>query len=207
MENFEAVFISMDKLLRWGGLIIILVAIYIETGLLLGLVIPGGETLLFSAGLLTSTHVLKLDIIVLLVLSTLVAVAGDSTGYYIGRRTGPHIYEWKENWIYKRKYLDQASRFYHKHGKWGLTLGRFLPIIRTFNPLLSGVTSFPYPKFLLFSVIGCLLYVNSIILGGYFLGRQFPIIKNYLEYVFLGIALLVLIPVIRQIIKDNLKKN
>lgn len=194
---------SADSLIMWGGILIIIAAVYIETGLLLGLLVPGGETLLFSAGLLNATGYLELNIILLIGICIAAAIAGDNTGYYIGLKSGHRIYNWKENFFYKKKYLHKAEKFYKNHSIWATTFGRFLPVIRTFNPLLSGATDLSWKKFFKFSTIGVIIYVSSLILLGYFVGIKFPEVGNYLEFILLTVVVLIFIPIIRQIIKDN----
>lgn len=178
--------------LEWGGTTLVAALVFIETGFLLGLIVPGGETLLFTAGLLTGVRTLHLPVFALIGVLIVAAVAGDLTGYWIGRKLGDRLRHQPDNFLFKRHYLDKSDAFYQKHPHWALMIGRFLPIIRTFNPLLAASSGMPWPRFLLLTATGCVAYISVLVLAGYWLGQQFPQVGQYVEYIFLGVVLLVI---------------
>ncbi|MFD2164609.1 DedA family protein [Paradesertivirga mongoliensis] len=188
-------------LIEWGGFLLIVAFVFLETGLLLGLIVPGGESLLFTAGLLVSTNTLQVNIITLLFCIMLAAIAGDISGFYIGRKFKDRLYRKKDTWYFKKKYLEMAEKYIEKHKKMALIFGKFLPIIRPFSPVISGTTRIPLAGFIPITLIAVLLYVSAFTLTGYFLGSQFPQIKNYLGYILPISILVALIPVINQIRK------
>jgi membrane-associated protein len=200
-----AIFPDNESLIQWGGLGLIIGLVFIETGLLIGLIVPGGETLLFTAGLLCGTNTLSTPIVVLIFSLIAAAIAGDATGYFIGNKLGNRLHHKKDTFIFKKRYLTQAEDFYKKRGKSALILGRFVPVVRTFNPLISGTSGMHFGNFIGYAVIGCILYVASLVAAGYFLGQQFPDIKRYIKYILPGLIFLVFIPVVWKFIKESKK--
>jgi len=193
------------RILEWGGFIILLILIYAETGLLLGLIIPGGETLLFTAGLLTGTETLNAPLLLLLLGLIIVGFLGDLTGYWIGKKYGKQLYEKEDRWYFKKKYLKMTEDFYQNHKKTALLIGKFLPVIRPFNPVIAGTTGINFSVFLSISLLACILYMSFFILLGYFLGNKFPVIKDYLGWIIPISICIALIPVIIQIRKMRRK--
>lgn len=200
-----AIFPDNESLIQWGGLALIAALVFIETGLLIGLIVPGGETLLFTAGLLCGTNTLNTSFIVVIICLIGAAIAGDSTGFFIGKKLGKKLHHKKDSFLFKKSYLEQGENFYKKHGKSALILGKFLPIIRTFNPLISGTSGMDYHKFIFYAIIACVLYIGSLVTAGYFLGRQFPEIKNYIGYLLPALVVVLLIPVIFKFMKERKK--
>ncbi|WP_051054155.1 DedA family protein [Fibrella aestuarina] len=189
--------------IEWGGTTLIAALVFIETGFLLGLVVPGGETLLFTAGLLTGIQTLHVSVVGLIALLTGAAIAGDLTGYLIGRRLGNRLHQLPDTFFFKRRYLEQSDAFYSKHPRRALLIGRFLPIIRTFNPLLAASSGLPLPRFLVLTSISCLAYVSALVLAGYVLGQRFPELGQYVQYIFLGVVVLVLGTLLFQRFRSN----
>lgn len=172
------------SLIEWGGFLLIVTLVFIETGLLVGLVVPGGETLVFTAGLLMSTGALKVSIAVLLASLVLAGIAGDTSGYFIGKRFGARLFHRQDTWYFKKKYLYLAADYFEKHRKASsLVFGKFLPIIRPFSPVIAGTTKLDFPSFALLTVVASVLYMGAFALTGYFLGSQFPIIREYLGWI------------------------
>ncbi len=192
-----------SSLIEWGGLIIIIAFVFAETGLLLGLIVPGGETLLFTAGLLVSTQTLQTDITSLLIGVALAAIAGDISGFYIGRRFKDRLQRKEDTWYYKKKYLKIARDYIEKHKKGALIFGKFLPIIRPFTPVISGTSNMPFVKFLPLSLAAVILYGGTFTYGGYLLGSQVPQLKDYLGYILPVSILVALVPVIREFRKKG----
>jgi membrane-associated protein len=205
MSGFQPLifsFIGFDTLIEYGGLGLILIAVFIETGLLVGLVIPGGESLLFTAGLLAGSDILKVNVILLIAFISLAAFIGDLTGYTIGKKFGRDFFLRRKGFLFKKKNIERAEKFYQKYGAAAIILGRFLPFIRTFNPLLSGITCMDFKKFFAITGLACLIYVSITITSGYLLGKYFPGIKEYIGFIIPAIIIFMLIPIIRGFIKE-----
>lgn len=187
-----------ETIIQYGGLVLILLIVFAENGIIFGFFLPG-DSLIFLAGLICSTQPELLDVsITTLSLSMFgAAVAGSLFGYYFGMKVGPPVFERNESMFFKKKYVDVTRSFYEKHGGKTLVLGRFLPIIRTFAPILAGVIKVDFKTFMLFNFIGGALWIFSLSLIGYFLGNQFPNIKHYVEYIVLGFILITTVIVIR----------
>jgi membrane-associated protein len=187
-----------ETIIQYGGLVLILLIVFAENGIIFGFFLPG-DSLIFLAGLICSTQPELLDVsITTLSLSMFgAAVAGSLFGYYFGMKVGPPVFERNESMFFKKKYVDVTRSFYEKHGGKTLVLGRFLPIIRTFAPILAGVIKVNFKTFMLFNVIGGALWIFSLSLIGYFLGNQFPNIKHYVEYIVLGFIVITTVIVIR----------
>lgn len=200
-------FLNNEELIQWGGTAIIVIMVYAETATLMGLVIPGGETLLFTAGLLCGTEALQISLVPLILILIGAAVLGDLTGYQLGKKLGKNIHRKKDTWYFKKKYLHRAEDYYYKKGKWALVLGRFLPVIRTFNPAFSGSIRMKMNKFLPYIGLGATGFTVVVVCAGYYLGRQFPWLKEYLGWILLGIVILVLIPVFRKIFSEKGKAD
>ncbi len=176
-----------ESIIHHGGLVLLLLVIFAENGLVIGFFLPG-DSLIFLSGLICGTkpELLGTDITPLTLMMFGAAVLGSLFGYIFGRRVGPPLFERKESIIFKRKYLDITQSFYAKHGGKTLVLGRFLPIIRTFAPIIAGVIRVPVPTFMFFNLIGGALWITSLSLIGFFLGTQFPAIENYVGYIIIG---------------------
>ncbi len=193
MENHPSSLLLLSTAwLAWGGTTLIAALVFVETGFLLGLIVPGGETLLFTAGLLCGINTLQLPVGLLIGLLILAAIAGDMTGFWIGRRLGDRLRHQPDTFLYKRRYLEQSENFYRKHPRWALLAGRFLPIIRTFNPLLAASSGMPWLRFLSLTAIGCVAYITVMVMAGYWLGQLFPGLGQYIEYIFIGVVTLVI---------------
>ncbi|MDB5272921.1 MAG: dedA [Chitinophagaceae bacterium] len=191
-----------EQIIQTGGLILILLIIFTENGVFFGCLLPG-DTLLFTAGLLCSTGHFEVSIYLLLVSISAAAFLGSSFGYYFGKRAGRTLLNRKENFFYKRKYMDSAQAFFERHGGFALIMGRFLPIIRTFAPIFAGMTNFDYPKFVYYNILGGTIWVFLMLLAGYFLGLFIPESAAYIEYLILGIVIITWIPVIITYFKER----
>ena len=192
MGDFPTILLLNTSWIEWGGTTLIAALVFIETGFLVGLIVPGGETLLFTAGLLTGVRTLSLPVLALIGVLVLAAILVDLTGYFIGHKLGDRLHQLPDSFLFKRRYLEKSDAFYQKHPRRALLVGRFLPIIRTFNPLLAASSGMPLPRFLLLTATSCVAYVASLVLAGYWLGQQFPQIGHYVEYIFLGVVVLVI---------------
>lgn len=192
-------------LIAWGGVFIIALLIFAETGLLLGLIIPGGETLIFTSGILVSSGGLHINIYLLLLILIVAGYCGDCSGYYVGKRFGPKLYNKKDTWYFRKKYLQMAEEFFKKHKRTAVLFGKFLPVIRPFSPLMSGMIHLKRSSFLLLSLLSVILYMSGFLFAGYFLGNQFPQIKNYLGWILPISILILLIPVYMQVKKNKVQ--
>ncbi|MBC7921700.1 MAG: VTT domain-containing protein [Ferruginibacter sp.] len=197
---------SLDPefLLQNGGLALLLLIVFAETGLFFGFFLPG-DSLLFTAGLLCGTRSEYLDatIGVLLLTLCLAGTLGYLTGYWIGRKAGEVLLRRKDSLLFKKQYIDATRAFYDRHGNLAFILGRFLPIVRTFVPILAGMIRVDFRSFMFFNVIGCVAWVFSVVLAGYYLGMKFPGLKDYLEFIVLGMVLITAIPVVLTFLKER----
>jgi len=203
-----------ESILEVGGVLLLLFVVFAETGLLIGFFLPG-DSLIFISGLTCATDpqlLGNLSVYSLLPLMMLAAVVGNIAGYAFGRRVGPSLFNRKDSLLFKRRYLDITQSFYARHGGKALIMGRFLPIIRTFAPILAGVIRIDFGKFMLYNVIGAVLWIGSLGSIGYFLGAKFPWVKEYLGYIVIFLIIITLIPVVRtyrkerKLHRDNEKK-
>ncbi|GAA4337545.1 DedA family protein [Flaviaesturariibacter amylovorans] len=195
-----------SDLIAWGGVFLIALLIYAETGLLLGLIVPGGETLLFSAGIIASADGFGMRMLPLLLLLIAAGLLGDSSGYLIGRKLGPKLYHKKDTWYFKKKLLHSAERFFREHRTTALFLGKFLPVVRPFMPLLGGITRVRPSVLLPLSYAAVVLHICFFFLGGYYLGGRFPGIKQHLSWILPVSLAVLLIPVIVQVRKNRSEK-
>ncbi len=177
------------------GFYFLLLVVYAETGLFFGFFLPG-DYLLFMAGLLCSTG--KFDISIYTLVFSLIGagILGNYTGYWFGYRAGPSLFNKHNTFFFRRHHAVIAEAFYAKHGGKALVLGRFFPIIRTFAPIFAGVVKLDIKKFTIYNITGCIAWVCTFTLAGYFLGRKYPQLKNYTEYVILGLIVVTSIPLL-----------
>jgi membrane-associated protein len=166
----------------------ILIMVFIETGLLFPL-LPG-DTLLFTGGFLAAAPHPPVSIWVLTPFVAVVAVLGDQCAFFIGRRIGPALFDKDDAGFFKKRYVTESHAFFEKHGRKAVILARFVPIVRTFTPVLAGVSYMRYPVFLGFDIIGGVAWGAGLTLLGYFLGSRVPFVHDHLEAVVLVIALL-----------------
>lgn len=196
-----------QSIISRGGFYLLLIVVFAETGLFFGFFLPG-DYLLFMAGLLCAAG--KVDVsISTLVLSLIGAgILGNFTGYWFGFRTGPVLFNKNDSLFFKKRYVTMASEFYNKYGGMALILGRFFPIVRTFAPIFAGVVKVDIKKFSLYNLIGSITWVSVFTLSGFFLGRRFPQLKDYLQYIILGLILITTIPLVIAFVKKKvLDKN
>src|SRR3954468_18681858 len=193
----------IDWVIENGGLYVMLFIIFAETGLLLGFFLPG-DSLLFAAGiyvnkLSASFYNVNYSIIILLII--IASVLGNMVGYWFGNKTGPVLYERKETFLFRRKRLIRAHDFYEKYGKATIFLAKFLPIIRTFAPIVAGVVKMPKPTFILYNILGSIAWVTAMMLGGYYLQswveQEFHFsLKDHIEGITIAIILVTTLPVL-----------
>ena len=183
---------DLPGLVQWAGYFGLTAIIFTETGLFFGFFLPG-DSLLVTAGLL-ATQGFDLNVYKLGALLNIAAIVGDNTNYWIGRLSGPRIFNREESLFFRRKHVDRAHAFYEKHGAKTIVLARFMPIIRTFAPLVAGVARMNYRTFLTYSVLGGTFWIWSMLFIGYFLGRQVPGIDKHIELVIIAVIFLSILP-------------
>ncbi|TSD94481.1 DedA family protein [Skermania sp. ID1734] len=174
----------------------ILVIVFIETGLLFPL-LPG-DSLLFTGGLLSAQPHPPVSIWVLLPAVAITAILGDQCAYWIGRAIGPALFQKEDTRLFKKHYVTESHAFFEKYGPKTIILARFVPIVRTFTPVLAGVSKMTYPKFLGFDIVGGILWGGGVTLAGYFLGNV-AFIRNHVEAIFILIVLVSILPGIFEI--------
>jgi membrane-associated protein len=183
---------ALYELVRWGGYVALTAIVFTETGLLIGFFLPG-DSLLITAGLVAAAG--GLDIWLLNGLLSVAAIAGDSVGYAIGYRAGPHIFTREDSRWFNKKHLVRTREFYERHGGKTIILARFIPIIRTFAPVVAGVGRMDYRRFLAFNVLGGIGWVCGLTWAGYLLGQTIPDIGRYIHVVIVVVIVLSLIPI------------
>lgn len=202
-----------------GGLWLLLFVVFAETGLFVGFFLPG-DSLLFVAGIYSGELIQNTlpfvgnEYVQLLLLGTFISafgIAGNAVGYWFGRKVGPTMYHWKDNLLFKKHYLEQAHDFYEKHGGGAIIIARFIPIIRTFAPIVAGIVEMDKKKFSFYNVVGCIAWVFSMLIAGHFLQKwilsQFGFdLKSHLEVIVLGIVFVTTAPVIIKLMTGKKKK-
>jgi membrane-associated protein len=206
-----------------GGLWLIIFIIFAETGLMVGFFLPG-DSLLFVAGIYSKMLVNSLipggtgsdflDIMILFILITVAGIIGNMVGYWFGRKSGPFLFERKDTLLFKRKHLLQAKEFYDKHGGQAIVFARFLPIVRTFAPVIAGVVQMERKKFMYYNIIGCIAWVFTMLMAGHYLDKLFMNefgfnLKDHLEVIVIVIVLITTLPVLYKLFsrkKPNVDK-
>lgn len=186
------------------GVLAILFVVFAESGLLFGFIFPG-DSLLFAAGYLVQRGTLNIDVTLFVALLFIAAVLGDSVGYAFGRRVGRKLFEKENSRFFKKKYLVQAENFYKKHGSLTVVLARFVPVVRTFAPIVAGASEMHYRKFLAFNIIGGLIWTAGFTYLGFFAGEALTKAGVNIEVAALVIIFLSVLPIIIHGLKD--KKN
>ena len=191
VESFFRTVYNVPELIRIAGLLGLIVIVFAETGLMVGFFLPG-DSLLITAGLFAYKG--DLNIWTLNIALVLAAIIGDATGYYIGRRTGQALYSRPNSLLFRRDHLIKTHEFYEKHGGKTIIIARFMPIVRTFAPVVAGAAEMTYRNFAIYNIIGGLLWVLSMTLTGYFLGAVVPDIEKQIHKVVAVVIFLSLLP-------------
>jgi len=196
---------DVESLIQSGGLLVIAAIVFAESGLLVGFFLPG-DTLLLSAGVFAAQG--KLPLLLLLITVVLAAIIGDNVGYSIGRRLGKRIYNKKEGILFHKENIERAEKFYEQHGGKTIVLARFVPVVRTFAPMVAGASKMPRERFLFFNIFGGLFWGVGVTLLGYFVGTKIPDIDKYIKPVLLAVTVLTFGPAIYHLLKekDNRKR-
>lgn len=205
--------------IRNGGLWLFLFIVFAETGLFAGFFLPG-DSLLFVAGIFSNDLANYIydtgydfsNLMIIVLLTSIACILGNTVGYWFGKKVGPAMYHWPDKWLYKKKYLHQAHDFYEKHGGGAIIFARFLPIVRTFAPIVAGIVGMEKSKFTYFNIVGGFVWCLSMIFAGHYLQLfflrhyQFDL-KEHLELIVLGIILVTTAPVIFKLIFGKVKSK
>lgn len=184
------------------GVLAILFVVFAESGLLFGFIFPG-DSLLFTAGYMVQQAILPINIHLFVVLLIIAAIAGDSVGYAFGHRVGRKLFERENSRFFKKKYLLQAEKFYQKHGSLTVVLARFVPIVRTFAPIVAGASKMHYHTFLAFNIIGGILWATIFTYLGFFAGKALTEAGVNIEVAALIIIFLSVLPMIIHALKQE----
>lgn len=191
--------LNVENIIRSGGLLLIGLIVFAESGLLVGFFLPG-DTLLFSAGFFAAQGHLPLGWLILVIVSA--AIIGDNVGYTIGRRTGHRIFRKKEGIFFRQEYIQRAEAFYEKHGGKTVTLARFVPIVRTFAPIVAGVAKMERKRFMFYNVLGAIIWGVGLPVLGYFLGSKIPHIDAYILPAVLAATVFTFAPPLVHVFKE-----
>ena len=195
---------DVESLVRIGGIVGLTAIVFIETGLLVGFFLPG-DSLLVTAGLFAARG--DLEVLPLTVALSIAAIAGDTVGYNIGARTGPKLFTRENSLLFNKKHLITTKEFYDRHGPFTIVIARFVPIIRTFAPVVAGIGAMEYKRFICYNVVGGIGWVVSMVFGGYFLGQMIPNIHKHIDKVIVVVIFLSLLPAIIKIAREKLKND
>lgn len=184
---------DVRALIEWGGTLLVCAIVFVETGMFVGFFLPG-DSLLVTAGVFAGAG--HLHLAWLLSLVALCAVAGDQLGYWIGRKAGEGLYRREDSLIFKTRHLREAHNFYERHGAKTIIIARFVPIVRTFCPPVAGAAKMTYKRYLLFDVVGGVLWVWGMVLLGYTLGRTVPNVDSKIQYIIAAVIVISFLPAV-----------
>jgi membrane-associated protein len=191
--------LDFTEIVRTGGLLILFLIIFAESGMMVGFFFPG-DTLLFSAGILAAAD--QLPIVWTIVVIAAAAIIGDNTGYHIGRKLGPRLFKKEDGLIFRKELIMKAEKFYEKYGTKTMLIAHFIPVVRSFAPVTAGAGKMNYKQFVIYDAIGDIAWAASITLLGYYVGSRIPGVEHYIEPVLIGIILVTLLPTIYHALKD-----
>ena len=195
----QLIHLLSQVLTGWLGYALLAAIVFAETGLLVGLFLPG-DSLLFTVGVVAGAG--GLDIVSICLLLVASSVIGDQSGYFLGYRTGPKIFTRPDSLLFKRDYVKRTQDFFQKHGGKTLIYAKFVPVVRTFAPFMAGVGRMPYARFVSFNIFGGIGWVVSMTMAGYFLGGV-PFIRRNFEKVVIGIVVVSVLPVLIQLLRSR----
>jgi membrane-associated protein len=201
--EFLKTLVDPESIIEYGGLTLLLFVVFAETGLLIGFFLPG-DSLIFISGMIcvSKPHVLDVNLAILVLCLSLAAILGNIAGYWFGYRVGPPLFERKDSLIFKKRYLELTHDFYEKNGGKTLIIGRFLPIIRTFAPILAGVLKISFKRFMLFNIVGAFAWIGLLTSIGYYLGT-YDWVKQHIALIVIGLVIITLIPILTSFRKKN----
>jgi membrane-associated protein len=186
--------LDVSSLIQSGGLLVIALIVYAESGMMVGFFLPG-DTLLISAGILAASGQFPIELTIGVIAAA--AVLGDNTGYIIGQTAGKRLFKKKDGIIFRQEYVQKAEKFYEKHGAKTLLIAHYVPIVRSFAPLVAGIARMNRTQFFIYDLIGAILT-----LLGYWFGSRIPNLESYIHYVLLGVVIISFGPVVWHIVRD-----
>lgn len=189
---------DVNTIIQSGGLLLIALIIFAESGMMIGFLFPG-DTLLFSAGILAATGSLSLPETLLII--AVAAILGDNVGYHIGNRIGPKLFK-KDSLVFRHEYIMRAEKFYEKYGSKTMLVAHFVPIVRSFAPVTAGAGNMPLKKFMLFDAIGDVAWTLVVTLTGFYIGSRIPGIEKLIDPLLIGIVLVFLLPTLYHLLRD-----
>lgn len=192
-------FIPLVKLIGYPGLFAV---VFLESGVFFGFFLPGAS-MLFTAGLLASQGFF--NIWILIPLLTIAAIIGDSAGYWFGSYLGPALFARKDSRFFKQEHLARAKDFYDKHGVYAIVLARFVPVIRTFAPIVAGIVRMRYRAFVVYNITGALLWASGVTFLGFYLGEEFPFVQRYFTPIILLIIIATTVPLVWETFRNGVK--
>jgi membrane-associated protein len=195
---------SLDDLIRWGGYVVLFVIVFTETGLLIGFFLPG-DSLLITAGLVAAAG--GLNIWWLNVILIVAAVTGDSVGYAIGVRLGPRLFTRPKSLLFNPRHIERTRAFYARHGAKTIVIARFVPIVRTFAPVVAGVGQMEYRRFVFYNIAGGVGWVTSMTWAGYALGRAIPNVAEYVHVIVVVVVILSVIPIVVELVRERRRRS
>jgi membrane-associated protein len=190
-------------LVQWGGYIALAIIVFTETGLMIGFFLPG-DSLLVTAGLFAAKG--DLNIVFLNLLLMFCAITGDATGYYIGKKLGPALFRKEDSLLFKKKHLIATHEFYERHGGKTIIIARFVPIVRTFAPVVAGMANMSYKRFAAFNIIGGIGWVFSMTMIGYSLIKIFPNAEKHIHIIIVVVIALSLLPGVIEVLRAKMRK-
>ncbi len=193
IQSFFKTLYNVPELIRWGGMVGLIIIVFAETGLMIGFFLPG-DSLLVTAGLFAAKG--DLNIWWLNISLILAAIIGDAVGYWIGYKAGKALYSRPNSFFFRRQHLIATHEFYEKHGGKTIIIARFMPIFRTFAPVVAGAAEMTYRRFAMFNIVGGVLWVTSMTLTGYFLGLAVPDLEKHIHIVVAVVIGLSLLPAV-----------
>jgi membrane-associated protein len=206
MQTLAVLGLDPRKLLTDFGPIGLFLIIFAESGLLVGFFLPG-DSLLFTAGLLTSTHVIKQPLALMCGLAFVAAVLGDQVGYQIGKRIGPELFKRPKSKLFSPNHVIKAQEFFDKHGSKTIVLARFVPIIRTFTPVLAGVGAMKWRVFAIYNLVGGALWGIGVTLLGAALGKKFPWMEQRIDILAIVIVAVSVMPMVIELLRHRAKSK
>lgn len=200
IAEFFNTLLNSEDIINYGGLTLLIIVVFAETGLFIGFFLPG-DYLLFTAGVLCGTEHLDISIFLLVFSLILASIAGNYAGYYTGKTLGKRLFTRPDSRFFKKERVQRAKKFYDEKGALSLIIGRFLPIVRTFAPIIAGAIDMELKKFSFYNWTGGFLWVGSLVFTGYFLGETVPNIENYLTYFIVGFIVITTLILLRKAFK------
>ncbi len=204
IQSFFQTVYNVPELIRLVGFYGIVAVIFAETGLLIGFFLPG-DSLLITAGLFAARGDFKFATLILALIPA--AIIGNATGYFIGHRTGMALYQRRDSLLFRREHLTMTHDYYVKHGGKTIVIAQFIPILRTFAPVVAGVGEMGYRQFATYNVVGAILWVGSMLTAGYMLGNAIPNIESRIHYVVAVVIFISLLPPGIALLKQRLRKK